>query len=299
MTTDTSGKSYELEPPDDDAGGGEPLPGEGETARLEQPGDSQPLEVEPAAGEPGDLPPDPVEAEAEAVGPAGTIEVCPNCGAALPGDETLICLRCGFNLKTLKVIQTATGETSESEEAEVEAPAISGPGQGGLLLPQIMAAASALVISVGYLSGAEGLFIDDMFIDDMSPGFGRRVVGLVGGMLLIALWSAAGLGGLGFLARFVVLRKLGDLRLAAVRMLAITATMRLLSFIDPPQEPLSLKWLELLLEYIGQAAVFVGLAMYFYVLNVRNALITGIAAILMVLVLLAVSAASLGILLPG
>ena len=39
--------------------------------------------------------------------------------------------------------------------------------------------------------------------------------------------------------------------------------------------------------------------MYFYVLNVRNALITGIAAILMVLVLLAVSAASLGILLPG
>ncbi len=296
MTTDTSGKSYELESPDDDAGEGEPLPGEGETARLERPGDPQPLEVEPAAAEPGDLLPDPVEAEAEAVGPAGTIEVCPNCGAALPGDETLICLRCGFNLKTLKVIQTATGETSESEEAEVEAPAISGPGQGGLLLPQIMAAASALVISVGYLSGAEGLFIVDT---DTSPGFGRRVVGLVGGLLLIALWSAAGLGGLGFLARFVVLRKLGDLRLAAVRMLAITATMRLLSFIDPPQEPLSLKWLELLLEFIGQAAVFVGLAMYFYVLNVRNALITGIAAILMVLVLLAVSAASLGILLPG
>ncbi len=264
------------------------MPGEGETARLERPGDPQPLEVEPAAGEPGDLLPDPVEAEAEAVGPAGTIEVCPNCGATLPGDETLICLRCGFNLKTLKVIQTTTGETSESEEAEVEAPAISGPGQGGLLLPQIMAAASALVISVGYLSGAEGLFIGDT-----SPGFGRRVVGLVGGLLLIALWSAAGLGGLGFLARFVVLRKLGDLRLAAVRMLAITATMRLLAFIDLPQQ------LEWTLEFIGQAAVFVGLAMYFYVLNVRNALITGIAAILMVLVLLAVSAASMGILLPG
>lgn len=268
------------------------MPGEGETAPIERPGDPQLLDVEPAEDEQGDHRPDPDDARA--AGPAGTIEVCPNCGAPLPGDETLICLRCGFNLKTLKVIKTATGETTESEEAEVEVPPVSGPGQGGLLLPQIMAAASALVISVGYLSGAEGLFLGDT-----NPGFGARVVGLVGGLLLIALWSAAGLGGLGFLARFVMLRKLGDLRLAAVRMLAITATMRLLAFIDPPQEPLWLKWLELLLEFIGQAAVFVGLVMYFYVLNVRNALITGIAAILMVLVLLAVSAASMGILLPG
>ncbi len=53
MTSDTSGKSYELEPPEDDAAEGEPLPGEGETARLERPGDPQPLVVEPAAGEPG------------------------------------------------------------------------------------------------------------------------------------------------------------------------------------------------------------------------------------------------------
>jgi len=295
MTSDTSGKSYELEPPDDEAAGGEPLPGEGETAPIERPGDPQPLDVEPDEDEQGDHLPDPDDARA--AGPAGTIEVCPNCGAPLPGDETLICLRCGFNLKTLKVINTATGETTESEEAEVEVPPVSGPGQGGLLVPQIMAAASALLLSVGYVSGAPGLFIGDSC--DQPPGFGARVIGLVGGLLLIALWSAAGLGGLGFLARFVMLRKLGDLRLVAVRMLAITATMRLLAFIDPPQEPLWLKWLELLLEFIGQAAVFVGLAMYFYVLNVRNALITGIAAILMVLALLAVSAASMGILLPG
>ncbi len=268
------------------------MPGEGETAPIKQAGDPHPLEIGPAADEQGDRLPDPDDAKA--AGAEGTIEVCPNCGAPLPGDETLVCLRCGFNLKTLKVIQTATGETTESEEAVVEVPPVSGPGQGGLLLPQIMAAASALVISVGYLSGAEGLFIGDT-----NPGFWERVVGLVGGLLLIALWSAAGLGGLGFLARFVVLRKLGDLRLAAVRMLAITATMRLLAFIDPPQDPILLKWLELLLEFIGQAAVFVGLAMYFYVLNVRNALFTGIAAILMVLALLAVSAASMGILLPG
>ena len=292
MTSDTSGKSYELEPPDDDAAGGEPLPGEGETARIERSGDPQPLEVKPAADEQDDHLAD--LDDAKAAGPAGTAEVCPNCGAPLPGDETLVCLRCGFNLKTLKVIQTATGETTESEEAEVEVPPVSGPGQGGLLLPEIMAAASALLLSVGYVSGARGLFIGDFC--DQPPGFGARVVGLVGGLLLIALWSAAGLGGLGFLARFVVLRKLGDLRLAAVRMLAIIATMRLLAFMDLPQR---LQWLAWTLEFIGQAVVFVGLAMYFFMLNVRNALIMGIAAILMVLALLAVSAATMGILWPG
>jgi len=39
------------------------------------------------------------------------LDVCPNCASPLGGVDAVVCLRCGFDMKTLKVIKVETGET--------------------------------------------------------------------------------------------------------------------------------------------------------------------------------------------
>ena len=79
-----------------------------------------PEEVPEAGGEP---PESESGFTAAATGPyVKTLDVCPNCGANLPSSDSLVCLRCGFNLKTLQVMATETGEAAAAggEIAAVE-----------------------------------------------------------------------------------------------------------------------------------------------------------------------------------
>src|SRR5262245_21124318 len=88
------------------------------------------------------------------------LDICPNCGASMRGAETLVCLRCGFDLKTMRVIQTATGESAiptAEEDEELRRPLVE-PGMGDLYLPGIMAGLSGLLLLIGFLAGARGLF---------------------------------------------------------------------------------------------------------------------------------------------
>ena len=194
------------------------------------------------------------------------LDICPNCGSPLGGVDTVVCLRCGFDFKTLKVIKVETGKTTvpESEEAEPAAP-LSVPGAGDLWLPTAMAAVGLGVLGIGYLGGAQGLFAAATTVGEEAVGFGKRLEGLVGMLVRTSVLTLAGLGGLSVLAHMLDTR-LGSVKLAAVRMLGISAAIGLLAFFNVESI-----FLELTIEAVCQAIAFVGLAMVLFGLTVRDA----------------------------
>jgi hypothetical protein len=111
MTAEKKDKQYDLEPREPDA---EPAP----EARPRPP---QAPEIE----------------ESPAV---RALDVCPNCGSPLGGVDVVVCLRCGFDLKSLKVIETETGGTAAPEAEKQEDRVLSEPGTGDYWLPWAMAA---------------------------------------------------------------------------------------------------------------------------------------------------------------
>ncbi len=194
------------------------------------------------------------------------LDICPNCGSPLGGVDTVVCLRCGFDFKTLKVIKVETGETTvpESEEDEPAAP-LSVPGAGDLWLPTAMAAVGLGVLAIGYLAGAPGLFEAASTPGEETVGFFQRLRGLVGMLVRTGILTLAGLGGLSVLAHMLETR-LGDVKLAAVRMLGISAAVGLLAFFNVESV-----FFELTIEAVCQAVAFVGLALVLFGLTLRNA----------------------------
>ncbi len=212
------------------------------------------------------------------------LDVCPNCGSNLGSIDSVVCLRCGFDLKTLKVIKTATGKAAEKKEEaaeeEEEAEPLVSPGRGDLWLPGLVAAAAIGVLAVAYLAGWGGLFGPEATI-----GFGTRVAGLVKMATRTAVWTLAGMGGLIVLAHMLKTR-LGDRRLAAVRMLAVVGAVSLATMINIPSQ--GLEWA---VQLALQAAGFVAVSMGFFGLNVRDAsTLLGVAVMAGVALLLVSSA---------
>ena len=246
MVDDPKDKSYEVE--SESANGGETAPAERRQHghRLAREGEAEPLDLEPD----------------KAATPASSssvkaLDVCPNCGAAMPGADTLVCMRCGFDLKRLKVVETATGEI-EAEPEEKEPEPLSPSGRGDLWLPGALAAGSLLLLSIGYLFGSEGL------LGPEASG-GDRVSGVIKVLVRTAMVAASGLGGLAVLAN-VGERPLGDLKQAAVRMLGIVSVVTLATFFHAQAAPV-----EWTIEIILQAGAFMALAVGLYGLNARNA----------------------------
>jgi hypothetical protein len=236
--------------------------------------DLHPEENGPAANQGHERPPgssgEPEPAEATP-GRASTRrrpeDTCPSCGAAMPGGDSLVCLRCGFDLKTLRHLQTATGETTEDEHDEGEAPPpppLCQPGRGDLKVPGVIAAACGLVLVLGYLAGLGGLFPDPP-PPDQTLSFGDRIAALGRGVVLVAIWFVCAFGGLLGLGGLLG-RPLGDVRLALARSLAIATAMRLVTVIG-----VGSRFGEWALEAIGQAAVFVALAVWLLRLSPRDA----------------------------
>lgn len=186
-----------------------------------------------------------------------SLDICPNCGKAMGKTRNLICLKCGFDLKTMKVIETKTGETTiEEVEAENEKPKpVSRRGRGDLWLPGGLAGLSMVFILIGYAVGAAGLF----------PG--ESVGGIQGffvEMGLMVIWTACGLGGVYSLARLQE-RPMGHWRLAVTRVAGIVCTMRLATFLNVT------KILEMPLEAILQIAIATVTSIFFFRLKPRDA----------------------------
>ena len=209
------------------------------------------------------------------------LDVCPNCASPLGGVDAVVCLRCGFDLKTLKVIKVETGETATPDADEPEqAEPLCVPGVGGVGLPAAMAGVSLVILAVGYLFGARGLFA---VTADEAVGFSARVGGLIGMLVQTGGLALAGMGGLSVLAHMLD-RRFGDLRLAAVRLLGIFAAVGLLRFFN--LESLAM---ERTMEAIFQAVIFVGLASVLFRLSIRDAATLMGVTVFSVIILLLVS----------
>jgi hypothetical protein len=200
--------------------------------------------------------------------PIKALDVCPNCGSPMGPVDTVVCMRCGFDLKTLKVIKTktpppATPPADQAKpEAETESAALSEPGAGDLWLPALLGAASLLLLATGCLAGFRGLVGGSA---EESAGFFLRLGALVKIVLRVAILAGCGLGGLAVLAH-IARARLGELKLAAVRMAGIMAILNVTAFISTTS-----RGLEWTIESIVQGLAYVGLTMFFFGLNLRDA----------------------------
>ena len=266
MSDEKPDKSYGLEPQDEEtvpAASG--APAETPAEQTNTGGDDQPA-------------PDP-PAETSHI---KALDVCPNCASPLGGVDTIVCLRCGFDMKTLKVIKVETGETTipDADEPEQAEP-LCVPGVGGMGLPAVMAGASLVLLTMGYLSGARGLFTVPA---DETVGLGAGLGGLTGMLVRTGGLTLAGMGGLSVLAHMID-RRVGDMKLAAVRLLGIFAALGLLTFFN--LESSALEWT---MEAIFQAVIFVGLASVLFRLGIRDAATLMGVTVFSVIILLLVSA---------
>ncbi len=253
------------------------------SARVEPGEGVEPLELEPDNGSRESTDGENGARETEEPGKSSVkaLDVCPNCGATMRQGNLLVCLRCGFDLKTLRVLETQTGEEIQEDDEDEEEPPepLSRPGRGDFRVPGIVAGISVLLISIGYLFGADGLY--DLRSEEGFPidptavqRFGQWGVYLA----TLVLGSLCGLAGV-----FVVSRlnetTFGDWRLGSLRIVAVFATLWLAKFLD-----LGGKFLEIGAEWILHGGIFVGLSMFFFRLTPRDAATAGLTALLLAVV---------------
>ncbi len=246
-------------------------------AHIERPDDVEPVELEPEPNQSAQKDDAASESDEPAKPGVRELDICPNCGAPMREGNRLVCLRCGFDLKTLQVLKTETGEQVEEEDDEEDEPPepLSLPGRGDYMVPGIMAGLSVLLISIGYLVGADSLFnltSDDGSAIDPAAGdrFGQWGVYLA----YLVLGSLCDVSGLFIVARLNE-RPFGDWRLGILRSVGIIATMLLAKFLD-----LGGGFPELCVEWILHGGVFVGLSMLFFRLTPRDAATAGLTALL-------------------
>jgi len=209
---------------------------------------------------------------------------CPHCGAPMPGEETVVCLRCGFDLHAMEhrtTVTEPTGQSAEQTETMLEeeqlAP-ISAPGRGGLWLPATLAVVTASILVIGFLAGARGLFIT-MSIDETIT-WPIRLVELLRFMINAILAGGCIAGALVFVA-YVEERPVGRWDLLFARLAGIVFTMRLAMFIDVPDWT-AVEWM---IEACIRLVVFIGLSHVLFAIRwSRSALVAGIAVLLYVIV---------------
>jgi hypothetical protein len=284
MMANDNRENYGLEPEGEHAPDAAPVvPGrKPEVARGEN---VQPIELE------GDTPPPRASSFAkDDDGPPNRsvkdLDVCPSCGASMRGTDALVCLRCGFDLKTMRQIKTETGVAVATETEQM--PPLVRPGKGDVWLPATVAAICGGFLAVCYLAGVRGLFpeIDAAILaNERGPeiGIGERFIALLRFAVLVGMWVACGLGALAFLAALLGMKLVEDiahLRIAAIRMLAIVAAARVVTLINFATT--SYEWV---VEAILQLAIFVGLSIVFFRLNPRDGATLGGAALVLFMLL--------------
>lgn len=209
--------------------------------------------------------------------PVDDVEHCPNCGAPMPEADALVCLQCGYDLKQLRITRTNVGvEETDNAADDVHSKPLTRPGRGNQWAGLVLAGVSGMVLLIGYLAGAEGLFPEIAAAADgaVEVPWAARGIAVIQFIVLMALLCACGIAGLVLLGQMLQ-RPIGDLALAATRILGIVITIRLLTFLEVPG-PRSLEWV---VEGVLQAAAFVGLVIVLFALKPRNAMILGAFAL--------------------
>ncbi len=276
MTQPPENYPIESTPPSPDDSAQPRMAGQG----IPRPSDVEPLAVEPIAGT------DPASGRSS----VKTLDVCPNCGASMRGTDQLVCIRCGFDLKTMRAVETKVGEIDAAEvqaAAEATQPLIR-PGNGDFWLPTVLACAGGLMLLVGYFAKLPGLFpiaAAKAAADKQAVviTFLDSVQGVLRAAVLVGVFTACGMGALMFLASMLG-RKTGktvdDLKLGAMRLLSMVLITRLVTIISLP--PAGLEWI---VETIVQLIVFWGLSISLFRLKPRDAATFTGAAVLMIIVI--------------
>lgn len=227
---------------------------------------------------------------------AAETETCPQCSGGMK-KEQLVCLRCGYNLRELKTATTKVMKAPVDADGSDEEGDAKESGEAHPLVRLhwfdpwgsiSVAGASALVLLIGYLMGAYGLFPEvalaaakaaETGAAEPSVAFVERISAVARFIVLALLWTGCGLAGLFLLAQ-ILNRAFGELGAAALRMAAIVTSMRLVTFINLSSPP----W-ERLLEFALQVAIFFTLTLLLFRLSPRNAGIVSIIAIFAFLLL--------------
>lgn len=260
------------------------------SSQVERSDDVEPLELEAEDRPDQSAQQDDAASESDEPAKPGVreLDICPNCGAPMREGNRIVCLRCGFDLKTLQVLKTETGEQVEldEEEEEDEPPEpLSLPGRGDYLVPGIMAGLSVLLISIGYLASADGLFhLKSPDGSPIDPAAADRFAQWGVYLAQFVLGSLCALTGLFIVARLNETR-FGEWRLGMVRTVGIVATVWLAKFLD-----LGGGFFELSVEWILHSGIFVGLSMLFFRLTLRDAATAWLTALLAALAFWALAA---------
>jgi hypothetical protein len=196
--------------------------------------------------------------------------------------DTLVCLRCGYDLKTMRVLQTRTGEVEvpapgEAAAANGKRAPICVPGRGGWMLPAAIGGVGALAAIIGFLAAARGLF--PVVEEGAAIAAGARFRALAGFLVFSAIEIGAGFAGLLAGARLLETR-LGDARLALIRVAGIVGFSSLALFIG-----LSSPGVEVPLEVLAKVAISFSLVMLLFRMEAREAGIVTIAAVIAFFVL--------------
>jgi hypothetical protein len=231
---------------------------------------------------------------------AATVE-CPKCGAPMPGDEEVVCLRCGFDLTAAQQIKIQTGvqEVEPDIPEEERKPPLTPPGRGGLHLPAILAGAALLIMTIAFLAGASGLYptVDgkhvrgsagvpyDAEVDftESHPGVGRALMGVLRFYIMTAVFAGSAVAGLYVLSKMEK-RKIGDSNLAALRCLAIVAICEVALLFG-----LDYNWglAEWIIQFILMAGLFfTGARLFFNVNNHEAAEFGGVSMMILAMFVL-------------
>ena len=213
---------------------------------------------------------------------AETLDVCPNCGAPMEGIDTLVCLRCGFDLKTLRVIESAVveSEVDEEEDESARAEPLVKPMLADPLMPSLLAVLSIGTIAVALLAGLEALFpaFDPETADTLKVPWRMRLDEALRLPVFIGIWVACGFSAL-LVGGWLFGRPLGDASLAALRMLAVVSIAHLAVFFDITNPNM-----ELFLEALLHGIAFFLLIMVLYRLKPRDtATVLGVMVVMYVL----------------
>jgi len=199
------------------------------------------------------------------------LDICPNCGASMHGSDELVCLRCGFDLKTNKVIETRHGSESvdEDDDSEGEPAPLSTPGRGELWLPGAVAGVSIVILVIAYAGGVPGFFAGAE-----TPNFGHRLVGIIQLLVRLMVWGGCTLGALWMTARIINQQPLGEIRTAALRVLASVAVIQLVRFTGLESDA----W-ETGIELVLQAGLLPLMLLAFFGIGLRDAAVAAVITI--------------------
>ncbi len=208
--------------------------------------------------------------------PSRSLDICPNCTADIDETMQMVCMKCGYNLRTMQVEKTVAGVDERNiddeldEHGRVKKPPLSPPGRGGTALPLVIASGCAIALLAGLLAGHHGLFAAYVNAQDAEPasvvvGWAARFTGMLRYLVNTATWAGVVLASLWLFAR-VMEQPLGIANLVLARAVGIACAMKIASLV-----PVTTQAIRFPLEIGGHFAILFVLAVALFKMSPKTA----------------------------